>query len=216
MILDGETYCKITIHTSKDDQKKCFTTIAESCFFKKKKKNHSLIKWNLSISPSLVLGGDMVISPSGTKIMQKMYFEHCDYKTYDFVPSHSFLLNFILAGWSVLRADSLISSLYCQFLKQMQQLWQAAASGNFTPGPKSALSPLQLSALWALMLQEHQSMIISLIVYISAKRRMTFLSVFLLTCYCSQYPQWRKRHRPDQCPAGLLAGARVLIKVFCR
>lgn len=98
-----------------------------------------------------------------------------------------------------------------------RSIWQLYAR-SFA---KSALSPL-LSALWALMLQEHQSMIISLIVCISAKRRMTFLSAFLLTCrtfFLSQSAASTaagKARRPDQCPAGLLARARVLIKVFCR
>lgn len=46
----------------------------------------------------------------------KMYFQHCDYKTYDFVSSHGFLLNLLFDRMKCFfcTTDSLISCLHCQ------------------------------------------------------------------------------------------------------
>lgn len=167
-----------------------------------------------------------MIPLSSTKIMLKMYFWDCDYKTYDLVPSHGFLLNFVLAGWSVFLTDSL------WFPLQIASTQSEAASlashtiwELFRPCAKSAtrtFAPLSRHYPWALPLRDFQHQIISHLPRRPHQhaRRLTHLPLFLLGCmiFCLSKSAVTtvvgKACRPDQCPAGVLAGDRVLIKVF--
>lgn len=58
------------------------------------------------------------------KITRRMHFKDCDYKTYDFVSSRSFLLNFVLARIECSRSLlSLISSPSCQHQEHGNKVW---------------------------------------------------------------------------------------------
>lgn len=143
----------------------------------------------------------MVILPSSTKIMEQMYFEDCDYKTYDFVSSHSFLLNFVLAGWSVL------FHWLADFLSVLpapsagQRVWRATPWCFLTPYKLSHTSVFAnefwcfrtLSIKWC-----HQSLIwwiINTSVMDDETDALLCVSVQLHDFFISQvmqYPQWRK------------------------
>ncbi len=162
-----------------------------------------------------------MIPLSSTKIMQKKYFWDCDYKTYDFVFSR-FSIKFCFGR---MKCFSHWLSLILPAPRVRQRVWQATPSGNFfQPCAKPATRTfVQLSKRypWALPLQDfqHPLIIMSLIVHINARGDWRAC----LSC-CSviwfsfsqrvQWPRWRKACGPDQCPAGVLAGDRVLIKVF--
>lgn len=141
----------------------------------------------------------MVMLLGSTKIMEQMYFEDCDYTTYDFASSHSFLLNFCFGRikCSFYWLSDFLSILPAPSMRQW--VWRATPSGNFSDlvqsRPHERLhTTLELGCFRTLSIKSWWMM------------RLTVLSIFLF--YISKNAistVAEKSCRPDQCPAGLLA-----------